>query len=727
MKQWKAHIVAAGIISFLVMAFFSRLFWPTQTLIMTQDFGRSDIWHAGLPYRYFLWESLQNKTLPLWNPYQGGGFPVFSESLSGALFIPNTILFTFLDFVTAYNLSLILSFIMLGWGTYLLFRVFRLSWIASLFGGVTLVFSGLPFAQISHIMILQSVSMLPWIMITTIYVIKTPSILTISILSLAISQQLFAGFPQISFITLLLCFGFVVWQLVTKRIRFMHVLYWIISVALSGLLSAIQLLPSLEFLNYTTNPHGFSPQDAMYFSFPFKHIASLFYPFIFGSPSTGTYPPFYLFDGSLFWENTTFIGWLPFLGIILLFIKRTFLTKQKRQLTRFFTVVLAVSFLLMTGSHSPLYVIYAIWPFSLFRVPSRFLWTYIFSLVGLACLGLDQLVKQHKSLRILPIILGILGVIHVFQTTAPWYHYNPYVDARVWLTEPSIISILKQHSLQTIVSIGAETTHNKSFLTKGWVSMTPYWELRNTLTPTSNVFWHINAFKVYAGRFLTRQSLTESLFDASIDIAPDIATTSATTKRLMALFGIDALISTVPTLHTDLLPIASSSASSFSMTLYQLQPVHSGPYIATSTAVITTIKEASSVLLDKTFDPHTMALVEKPLSLKPLSVQPHISSITSQPTLSIYTVNDNPTASLLVTRETYYPGWTADIDGKQTEILPVNIRHKGVIIPEGSHTITFTYTPASVRTGAYISIVTVIVLLFLTGWQLCESKRRISL
>ena len=61
--------------------------------------------------------------------------------------------------------------------------------------------------------------------------------------------------------------------------------------------------------------------------------------------------------------------------------------------------------------------------------------------------------------------------------------------------------------------------------------------------------------------------------------------------------------------------------------------------------------------------------------------------------------------NLLFLSETFYPkGWKAYIDGKETEIYRLNYLFRGVIIPQGSHTLFMKFEPASFSTGKKVSL-----------------------
>jgi hypothetical protein len=61
--------------------------------------------------------------------------------------------------------------------------------------------------------------------------------------------------------------------------------------------------------------------------------------------------------------------------------------------------------------------------------------------------------------------------------------------------------------------------------------------------------------------------------------------------------------------------------------------------------------------------------------------------------------------ALLVVTDTYYPGWTARVGAAAAEMRRVNFAFRGVVVPPGTHEVTFTYAPRSVAWGAALSAV----------------------
>lgn len=671
MKYWKGDSGAITTIIVIIVLFFLPLFWPEQQLLVTPDFGKSDSWHFSFATKYALWESLHQGKLPLWSDKIGDGFPMFAEGQIGTFFLPNLILFRFLnDPVLAYNLSLVITIIIVATGMYVWLRTLTLSLLPSLFGALTFTFSGIVILQLPHITLIQGFSLLPWIM-----AVQSP----VWLLALLVSQQIFAGFPQATFLTLLLAGS---WAVYRKKI-----LPFVFAVFLGIGLSAVQLIPSWEFLKQSGHTLGLPPEISSYFSFPLAHLKSFFNPFALGDPKMGTYPHFSEFDGSIFWENTGYIGLFPlFLFLIAV--------RFRSRLTSFFLFILLGSFLLMWGSHSPIYLIFSFWPFSLFRVPSRFLWLFVFSLITLAAIGAQTVKKKHHMT-----LFTLLALVNTAQLFFLWRPYHLLVPAKTFLGKPAISTLIPQEA--RIVTIGSEKTHNKFFLTSGWQQSEPYQSLRSSLAPDSNLLWNISQHDVYAGRTLRRPAILDSLLGSHIRVGENQATISAVASKLLNLMGVTHVVSTMPLLIERGLQKPIIYDESFLRLSVNTTAVPRA-YLARETKQVVSVEQAIAGLTDERFEPGKTVLVEKTLNLPALERATAIITRSDPDYVAVRT--EAVTESLLVLSDTYYPGWTAYVDGVPTQILPANIRYRAVVVPKGKHEVNFVYQPKSFILGLILTV-----------------------
>jgi Bacterial membrane protein YfhO len=58
---------------------------------------------------------------------------------------------------------------------------------------------------------------------------------------------------------------------------------------------------------------------------------------------------------------------------------------------------------------------------------------------------------------------------------------------------------------------------------------------------------------------------------------------------------------------------------------------------------------------------------------------------------------------MVVLSDTFYPGWYAKVDGKPAPIYQVNAAMRGLVVPQGVHTVTMVYRPRSVYLGAALT------------------------
>jgi hypothetical protein len=84
--------------------------------------------------------------------------------------------------------------------------------------------------------------------------------------------------------------------------------------------------------------------------------------------------------------------------------------------------------------------------------------------------------------------------------------------------------------------------------------------------------------------------------------------------------------------------------------------------------------------------------------------------------------------SLLVLTDVQYPGWKATVDGKSADIERVDYLLRGVVVPAGTHTVEFSYEPASWRAGWILSGLSLLALVGVAalGWRRRREERQAS-
>ena len=111
------------------------------------------------------------------------------------------------------------------------------------------------------------------------------------------------------------------------------------------------------------------------------------------------------------------------------------------------------------------------------------------------------------------------------------------------------------------------------------------------------------------------------------------------------------------------------------------------------------------------FDPRRTALLEVRADELPhlpggeLST-PSSARITSYEPSRLTIETDAPTETMLVVSEIFYPGWTATVDGQSARINITDFLLRSVALPPGHHTVEMRYIPEGARNGAFISALT---------------------
>lgn len=712
------------IASVLTIALY-RLFLPQLQFVSTPDFGQIDSLHMSISTKYFLWDKLQHNELPLWSKQIGSGYPVLGEGQIGTFFIPNILLYRLFDFAFAYNASLLLAILLFGLGMYVWLRSVSFSPAASVFGALTMTFSGIIFTHLTHITLLQSLSLTPLIIWLAYRLWQKPSYLNAVLFGFVLSQQLLAGFVQATFITVIFVIAHTVWLSWNKPQKISRTFFFGVAFLIFVGSSAIQLVPSREFLQNTPDPNGFSLGTATAFSFPLKHIIGFIEPFWFGNPRLGTYPAFTEFDGSIFWENTGYIGLVPLLLILVAFyFERKF---SPRHPLFFFIVLLGGSFLFMTGSHSPLYFLYSYWPLNLFRVPSRFIWLFTLSLVYMSVYGFERLLrsKYSQTVKLIVVSLCIANSIHLF---AMWNTYNAFLPSTTWLSEPKLAADVGD--AQRIMTLGAPQIHNETFLSTGWQSLEPYLFLKNSVQPNSNLLWHIPHVNASMGRPLRRDAFVKELFQSEMIVSPEAASLSAVAADMFGTLGVDHVIAPELTIadHKQV-PRTSVSEGDFALGVYDLKH-RPRVYLAHQGVLADTLFQAEAFLKAPGFHEDQSVVIEEKLDFASPSAQAKTAIVTDSDTETTIQVLNNENQALLVLADTLYPGWNAYVDSVRTKIMPVNVTQRGVLVPAGDHTVVFRYEPESFQIGWKISAASlfiVIVFLFALRTPFFKNKNAFGL
>jgi uncharacterized membrane protein YfhO len=82
-----------------------------------------------------------------------------------------------------------------------------------------------------------------------------------------------------------------------------------------------------------------------------------------------------------------------------------------------------------------------------------------------------------------------------------------------------------------------------------------------------------------------------------------------------------------------------------------------------------------------------------------------------------------PADGVVVVHESYYPHWSATVDGEPARIVPANGQYRGVLVGPGRHLIEMTYRPPGWRLLALLNPLALAAAIALCAWERRRARR----
>ncbi len=397
----RAAIASAALIVAAILATYSRLVFEGLVL------GGYDVQTYFFPYWSYTFASIREGQLPLWNPHLFLGAPFLANPQAAVLYVVNWMLIP-LGPDRALGIALILHVALGAAGVVALARrALGLGWPAATAAAIVFVFSGFFAGQAGHINQVSAAAWLPWMLLGLDRILAgrrawwaiTPVIVALTLL---------AGHPQADYIALVFALMYALVTAATRRapgrwswLRAIAtgLAAWVATLLGGVLLSAAQLLPTLELSYQSIRAQALSIGDAASFSLPIDQAL------------LGLLPPFVAVPTS-----TEFLGYIGTAGIALATLG--LIRRYREPRAWLFAVIAALAVLLAVGPATPLFgAAHRLVPgFDLFRVPPRWMMLGVLGGALLAGYGVEALAsataRGWPSIRApLARWLGALGVL----------------------------------------------------------------------------------------------------------------------------------------------------------------------------------------------------------------------------------------------------------------------------------------------------------------------------
>jgi hypothetical protein len=142
--------------------------------------------------------------------------------------------------------------------------------------------------------------------------------------------------------------------------------------------------------------------------------------------------------------------------------------------------------------------------------------------------------------------------------------------------------------------------------------------------------------------------------------------------------------------------------------LYRIERVVPRSYIVPRIRIETNPIKTLNLLASEEFDPLKEVILETALPVsenKDFEAHLDIVQYTSTDVVIRASLNSS---GILVLADSYYPGWTVYVNGKDEIIRRANLFFRAVALPAGHHTVEFRYAPMSFRVGLIVSVATIV-------------------
>ncbi len=769
MHSSKSHILPILILLFLVLIFFHKIIFTTQLI------SGVDITTLNLPLKAFLNNAINNNESPLWNPYTYCGIP-FIAQIQPAVFYPLDIIFRILSMPIAMNICVWFHIFLSGIFTYFFAREFRIGRFGALISGIIFSFNGYQFAHLigGHTTILRTLPWIPAILYCLERSISKRNLFYALAGGILFSTQIFAGFPQITFYTLItivlysMCRG-------VENIGFSSI------IILTGLLvGAIQILPVIDIMPYTTKCCGASFDYLNVSSFPPLNLLTFIIPEIFGDGMQVRY-----WGEWYFGEVTGYIGILPLIAItITLCLHRT-------RLTMLCLAVMLIFLLIAFGGYLPWAKnYYCLIPgFNIFRCSARAI--VIFDLFGaiLAGYGIAWIAENPKKLRgilkwliSLNMIYGIMVAWFCLNGIMFWYHIMQLIASSGRVADVPQVFLLSTGFISDAYQ-GCVYGAIKSFLLLLISTTVLYFWFRQWLS--TDLFKSVVIIILVVDLYLFGYKYVQSVPDNNIRLSQktiEFLKRDNSYYRICMLkflsnagqkYGLcqaDGFESSISKRYNELVNVCNNMPIQTALPLVKFSRWHKlhnllnikyiiGPpdikminlshikqvfsdeynsiyqnltclprIFITHGFELHKPKDVLKRLAEDSFDPlRYVILEEKPnLVFRDMLANTkegcHSGGVSSSVDISEilrYSLNEVIVQAelkqpgILVLTDAWYPGWQAYIDGKKTKIYIADYIFRAIELTAGKHQIRFVYQPKSILYGMAISLVTLGVLVII--------------
>jgi len=726
------------LIAVLVVA----VFWPLanlRRLLMTGEVGTIDMLYQTYPFKLALGQAIAHGRLPLWTDRIFCGYPLFANPSVGALYPPNWI-FAVLPGPAAMALTIMGACMLAGWLAYYWCRVLGLGRAPATLAGMAYAGCGFFVAHAKHVAFLQSAAFIPLqlaLLERAVQGNRRQAVRALLWLAPVTGLQILAGGVPVVYLAVLAVGTYAVLRLLMLagrgwRFRIAVAALLVVCLAWGAALAGGQLLPTRELSGVSERGKALSIGSADLCPLPARDLLTFGWSRAVGWPGDGSYRRLAPYGRGNFWENYSYLGW----PTVLLALGGLPWTLRRSRPARALVGVVLVGLLLGLGIHTGFYYLayHAVPGMAYFRFPQRFL---LFAQLGIAVLGamgMQRLLARLPGRRGKVVAGAILAVALLDLAWAQW-GINVYYDAAAWHRPPATLAQVRERGrVYTYMGNAAYRMQiaqggvagNKERLVAARAAMQPdvnmLWDVSQAsgygeLTPEwSAMLWHgqhtqsiMDWWETLAGSRLLQRLYQETGRWADF---PDPETDPPmeplpTYVRLLQTWNVAWVASAWPLKAEGLQEVPSGAP----LHLYRVADPLPRAFLVPRADRVATQDDVLPLARVGMLDFRRIVYV----ACAPTAARADFSALPVRVTQAarperLTLTAEAPAPCWLVVTDTWYPGWTATLDGKPVPVQRANYAMRAVRLPAaGRHTVVMTYGSRSLRLGLGLGLAAAIL------------------
>jgi Bacterial membrane protein YfhO len=741
---------------------------PAATLRGVYFYGSASDFFARLAYTA---ERLHAGGLPLWNPYLSLGGTQAGDPRALTWYLPALALFQILPQAVSFNYTIILHFFLGAMGMYFLARAWGLRRGSALLSAIVFGFGGFLVAHLQELNIVVAVVWLPWIFACLEKFFTARRALYLGLGALALGLQLLGGQSQIvlcgACAWIAYCAVWLVreWRAGERRTLEVQLVGLVVMTLAGAGIAAIFLAPYLELVQFIAPTARVSYDSITALSLDPSRLIAFVYPYFFGGNAGSVERG----AGNLL-EMTGYVGIFPL-------VLSAFAVTRREWHVQFLIGLAVAAFLLALGKFTPLYLlVYRLPAFGDMDAPARFLELVVFALALLAGFGPEQL-RGYKTSRIGIVILGALAVLLVglaalaiaphlgikFGDVLGQAATNRALLFSGGFVAGSIVLLIlwarknfpeRVLLILTLAFVFADLfAFGMSFQYNGLVTPAVYSIPGKSTRVIERDHGQFNSYYSGAGQPAPATLMQNGRFD--LYFAFSRAGVWSSLPMLFQIHSMQGYGSEPPAYHDliarieqpghfndraaqwlgnygalDLLsetklklPVLQLIQRNGNVSFLRLTRGFGRAALISNAESVNSPAEALHVLDTGTLPSSSLALEAPNVGSNPPTTG-SVSLERDDPEHVTIAVESNSAPAYLLLNDTYYPGWSAFVDGQPAPLYRANGLVRAVPVAAGSHLVEFVYDPLSVKIGALISGISLLLVLGWIGFDIWQGRRR---